>query len=145
MTGRGRGAWVLAIGFAAAAAAIAAAAPAPDDDGVPARLAEAAPAQLRAIGGAVDVLLRFVPEDGPASGHVRVLLTPETRPLGFFEARSAAQQAFLEALREPGLGDVLTRITVVVRLSPEPEGGGAQQSFLFLRKSDRDWTVLPGD
>lgn len=140
-----RAGWAVAIGMTAAAAAIAVAAPAPEGDVGPARLAEMAPAQLRAVGGAVDVMLRFLPEDGPTSGHVRVLLTPETRPLGFFEARSAAQQAFLEALREPGLGDVLKRITVVVRLVPEGEGEAPQQSFLFVRKGDRDWAVLPGD
>ena len=69
------------------------------------------------------------------------MLTPETRPLTMLEARSAAQQAFLKALKEPGLGDNLSRITVVVRLMPasHPDPGVTEQVIVFLHKGGQDW------
>ena len=62
--------------------------------------------------------------------------TPETRPLHSLEARTAAQQAFLEALKEPGLGDNLSRITVVVRLMPasHPDPDVTEQVIVYLHK-----------
>ena len=94
-----------------------------------------------------DVELRFIQEDGPASGHVRVVLTPETRPLTLWEARSAAEQGFLEALKEPGLGDDIKRITVVVRLMPKshPDPGVVERVFRFQHKGGQTWSVLAGD
>lgn len=94
-----------------------------------------------------EVELRFFQEDGPDSGHVRVVLTPERRSLTAFEARSAAQQAFLKTLKEPGLGEPLRRITVVVRLMPasHPESSGAEQVIMFQHKGGRDWSVLAGN
>jgi hypothetical protein len=91
--------------------------------------------------------MRFAQEDGPDSGHVRVVLTPETRPLTMLEARSAAQQGFLEALNEKGLGDNLKRVIVVVRLMPKshPDPAAAQQVFRFVHKGRRDWSVLVGE
>ena len=91
-----------------------------------------------------DVSLRFVQEDGPESGYVRVELTPLTMPLTLMQARSAAQQAFLAALGEPGLGDNLKRIKVVVRLMPAEElsAEGFQRTFVYLHKGGRDWSVL---
>jgi len=109
------------------------------------QLAEAAAGPARILDGAADMVLRFVQEDGPSSGHVRVELTPETRGLTIFEARSAAQQGFLEALNEPGLGERLSRIKVVVRLMPASHPAGPEQTFLFLRKSGNDWTILAGE
>ena len=110
------------------------------------QLAEAVPAPARMGGAAADIVLRFVQEDGPSSGHVRVELTPETRGLTVLEARSAAQRGFVEALNEPGLGEDLSRIRVVVRLMPvsHPERG-PEQVFLFERKGGNDWTILAGD
>ena len=102
----------------------------------------AAPARIPH--GTANVELRFVQEDGPASGHVRVVLTPET-PLSIFEARSAAQQAFLAALNEPGLGDNLRRTTVVVRLMPESDPAISEQVIRFVHKGGSDWTILPGE
>lgn len=100
----------------------------------------------RNLDNSADVQLRFVQEDGPASGHVRVELTPETRALTAFEARAAAQQGFLEALKEPGLGDDLRRITVVVRLLPGGEVAGAAEHVVhFVHKGGSDWSVLAGD
>jgi hypothetical protein len=111
------------------------------------QFAEAVPGPARTLGGTADVQLRFVQEDGPASGHVRVEVTPETRGLNIIEARSAAQQAFLEALNEPGLGDDLSRIKVVVRLMPasHSDPGAAELTLLFLHKGGSDWTILSGE
>ena len=102
----------------------------------------AAPTEI--IGGTADLRMRFIQEDGPDSGHIRVVLTPETRALTLWEARSAAQQAFLETLSEPALGGNLSEITVVVRLMPESyvDPGGAEQIFRFLFKGGKDWTIL---
>ncbi|MGQ7791624.1 hypothetical protein ACUN0C_04360 [Faunimonas sp. B44] len=90
----------------------------------------------------VNVELRYVQEGLEA---VRVLLTPEERALSFFEARSAAEQAFLEAVGDRSLGDSLKRITVVVRLAPRHAAAGDEQKYLFLHKGGKQWTILPGD
>lgn len=103
--------------------------------------------EARATGQAADFMLRYIQEDGPESGHIRVVLTPETRPVTVMEARMAAEQAFLSALSEPGLGDDLKRITVVVRLLPasHPDPGAAEQVIVYLHKSGNDWSVLAGE
>jgi hypothetical protein len=103
------------------------------------------PAAAEIVGGTADLEMRFIQEDGPDSGHIRVVLTPETQALTAWEARSAAQQAFLEALGEPALGGSLSRITVVVRLMPHTQldPGSAEQVFRFLFKGGKDWTILP--
>ena|SRR5688500_11041036 len=111
------------------------------------RLAEAV-VDHPSIGASVaDFEMRFIQEDGPQSGHVRVVLTPEARPVTALEARSAAHEAFLEALADPSLGDALRRLVVVVRLMPatHPDPGGTEQKFLFLRKLGSTWSVLPGE
>ena len=103
-------------------------------------------AEVRALGKAADFVLRYIQEDGPKSGHVRVVLTPETRAVTVIEARMAAEQAFLEALTEPGLGDELKRITVVVRLMPASHPDpSAEQVIVYLHKGGRDWSVLAGE
>jgi hypothetical protein len=63
------------------------------------------------------------------------------------EARAAAEQAFLSALEEPGLGDELKRVTVVVRLLPasHPDPATAEQVIVYLHKSGNDWSVLAGE
>jgi hypothetical protein len=101
-------------------------------------------AQARAMGAVADLTLRFVQEDGPESGHVRVVLTPEARSLTVIEARMAAEQAFLQTLKEPGLGDNLKRIEVVVRLMPAQQlsAQGFEHTFVYLHKGGRDWAVL---
>ena len=138
--------WVLAAGLAAAGAGAPQQATAVAG-AEPARMAEAPPEAAQRLGNAADVMLHFIQEDGPASGHVRVLLVPETRPLTLPEARSAAQQAFLETLGQPGLGDNLSRITVVVRLMPasHPDPAATEQVVVFLHKGGRDWSVLAGE
>jgi hypothetical protein len=103
-------------------------------------------AQARAMGAVADLTLRYIQEDGPESGHVRVVLTPEVRSLSIIEARMAAEQAFLEALKEPGIGDNLQRITVVVRMMPasHPDPDGAEQVVIYQHKGGKDWSVLSG-
>ncbi len=102
----------------------------------------AAASQSRMLVSTVNVELRYVQEGLEA---VRVLLTPEERALSFFEARSAAEQAFLEAVGDRSLGDALKRITVVVRLAPRNAVAGDEQKYLFLHKGGKQWTILPGD
>lgn len=111
-------------------------------------LAEAVPAAAPPLPDqAADLQLHFVQEGGPESGHVRVVLTPEARPLTALEARSVAEEGFLDALDEPGLGDYLTRITVVVRLMPAtlPDAETREAVFLFVRKGGSEWSVTAGD
>lgn len=117
------------------------------DAAAPRRLAEAVPIVTSMLGASTDLEMKFIQEDGPASGLVRVLLTPETRPLTILEARSAAQDAFLDALDEPGLGDDLKRITVVVRLMPKAHmtADPREEVFLFIHKGGREWSVLAGE
>ena len=104
-------------------------------------------AEARATGRAADFMLHYIQEDGPESGHVRVVLTPELRPLTALEARSVAEQAFLRALDEPGLGEGLSRIVVVVRLMPasHPDPEGAERVFRFQHKGGREWGVFLGE
>jgi hypothetical protein len=104
-------------------------------------------ASARALGGAADLTLRFVQEDGPESGHVRVELTPETRPLTIIEARMAAEKGFFAALNEPGLGDNLSLVTVVVRLMPasHPDPDAAQQVIVYRYKGGHDWSITAGE
>jgi hypothetical protein len=110
-------------------------------------LAEAVVEPPSAGAGAADFEMRFIQEDGPESGHVRVVLTPEARPVTALEARSAAHEAFLETLADPSLSDALRRVVVVVRLMPptHPDPAGTEQKFLFLRKLGSTWSVLPGE
>jgi hypothetical protein len=117
------------------------------EDMMPPRVAEVEPAGARMLGDSADMMLRFVQEDGPESGHVRVVLTPETRSLTILEARMAAEQAFLAALKEPGLGDDLERVTVVVRLMPASHSDPAmnEQVVVYQHKSGNDWSVLSGN
>lgn len=138
---------LLAVGLTAAGALPAKTAAAATGEPEARQVAEAFAATSRALGDSADVMLRFIQEDGPESGHVRVVLTPETHPLTLIEARMAAEQAFLEALKEPGLGDNLKRITVVVRLMPatHPDPQAAEQVVVYLHKGGRDWSVLPGN
>jgi hypothetical protein len=110
------------------------------------QLAEVTKGLVGALGETAEVTLHYIQEDGPESGHVRVVLVPEARPLTQLEARVAAQQAFLATLKEPGLGDPLKRITVVVRLMPNRLAGAADdQVIVFLHKGGNDWSVVAGE
>ncbi|WP_034491424.1 hypothetical protein [Afifella pfennigii] len=94
------------------------------------------------IPGLTEVRLRFEPDGDPRAGRVKVLLRPESRPLTYFEARQAVRQAFLETLKEPGLPDDLKRIAVTVEMQPEGAPGGETQTYLFVRKDAKTWTIL---
>jgi len=87
--------WVLAAGFAASGLA-GGSAPAATGAGELPQVAEA-----RVEGQVADLTARYIQEDGPASGNVKVVLTPDTRTLSVIEARMAAEQAFLDALNSP--------------------------------------------
>ena len=132
----------LAVGLAAASAWVTGLA-----EGATGKVETPQIAEARAVGAAADFMLRYIQEDGPESGHVRVVLTPETRPLTVMEARMAAEKAFLEALEEPGLGGNLKRITVVVRLMPasHPDPGVTEQVIVYQHKSGHDWSVFAGE
>jgi hypothetical protein len=138
--------WVLAAGAAALGtlAQQPVAATTGDDE---TRLAEAASAATQLVGDAANLTLQYIQEDGPESGHVRIVLVPETMPLTLAGARAAAQEAFLGALTEPGLGDNLSRITVVVKLMPasHPDPVSAEQVIVYQHKGGRDWSVLAGE
>ena len=136
--------WVAFAALAAAGMAAPQLAAAPT--GEEARPVAEAVGEALAFGGSADMTMRFIQEDGPESGHVRVVLTPETRPLTLLEARSVAQRAFLETLKELGLGDSLKRITVVVRLMPtsHPDPAAAEQVVVYRHKGGRDWSVSVG-
>jgi hypothetical protein len=132
----------LAVGLAAAGALVTGLAEGATGEAETPQIAEA-----RATGAAADFMLRYIQEDGPESGHVRVVLTPEARPLTVMEARMAAEKAFLDALEEPGLGEHLKRITVVVRLMPasHPDPDAAEQVIVYQHKSGNDWSVFAGE
>jgi hypothetical protein len=115
------------------------------DWNLPTKVAAAPEATARPLHGAADVVLRFVQEGEPEEGLVRVELTPADRPLTGMEARAAAQQAFLEALNEPGLGDNLSRIAVEVRLVRGSEDPGLRRSFLYLSRGGGNWSVMSAD
>ena len=70
------------------------------------------------VGYSTNVRMQFFQEDGARAGHVKVVLTPDDRPLSMDEARSAARQAFLETLNDPVFTDGLKIVTVVVHRFP---------------------------
>ncbi len=85
--------------------------------------------------------MRFSPVDDGLSGHIRVTLTPQNRSLTAQEARQAAEDAFLEALNEPGLGAVLTRIQVVVYLEPRPGPQADHKAFVYSTSNGVSWRL----
>jgi hypothetical protein len=104
-------------------------------------VAEAAQPPVRPILGANNVMMTFEEDGDLFDGHIRVVLSPETRPLTLMQARSAAQEAFLEALNEPGLADVINRITIIVELVPEAMEGDLKQVFLYESKDGKTWSL----
>jgi hypothetical protein len=97
----------------------------------------------RLLDGATDVRLRFVPEGGPSS--VRVELAPDARSLTLLEARAVAQQGFLAALNEPGLGGGLKSVVVTVDLVPGNRDPALKRSFLYFATGRTTWSVLSAD
>ena len=104
-------------------------------------IAEVSQPPSRPIVGANSVLMTFEEDGDLFDGHIRIVLSPETRPLTLMQARSAAQEAFLEALNEPGLADVISRITIVVELVPEARDSDLRQVFLYESKDGKTWSL----
>ncbi len=104
-------------------------------------VAEVVQTPLRAIPGANHVVMTFEEDGDLFDGHIRFVLRPETRPLSLMEARSAAQQAFVEALNEPAFIDVISRITIVVELVPEASENDLKQVFLYESKDGKTWSL----
>jgi hypothetical protein len=99
----------------------------------------------RPMPGANNVMMRFEEDGDLFDGHIRVVLSPETRPLTLMQARSAAQEAFLETLNEPALADVIDRITIIVELVPEAYESDLKQVFLYESKDGKNWSLTAAD
>jgi hypothetical protein len=156
-----RAEWRFLAGLSVAAVLAVHAAAAPVDWPPETRLAAMPEPAARPLHGETSLVLRFIQEEGPDSGHVRVELAPADRSLNPMEARQAAQQGFLEALNEPAL-EGLSRIVVEVRLVPDRErhmpdrsgldsGGGPvtgaedlalKRIYLFLARGGGIWSVM---
>ncbi len=95
----------------------------------------------RPVPDANNVMMTFEADGKFADGHVRVVLRPDARPLTLMQARSAAQEAFLETLNEPGFADVVTRITIVVELVPDASESDLRQVFLYESKDGKTWSL----
>ena len=104
-------------------------------------VAEVSQPLTKSIPGANHVVMTFEEDGDLFDGHIRFVLRPEARPLTLMEARSAAQQAFLEALNEPAFIDVISRITIVVELIPEAREGDLKQVFLYESKDGKNWSL----
>ena len=104
-------------------------------------VADVAQPPARFIPGANHVVMTFEEDGDLFDGHIRFVLRPETRPLTLMEARSAAQQAFLEALNEPAFIDVINRITIVVELVPEASEDDLKQVFFYESKDGKTWSL----
>jgi len=104
-------------------------------------IAEVAQPPARTILGANNVMMTFEEDGDLFDGHIRVVLSPEARPLTLMQARSAAQQAFLETLNEPALVDVINRITIVVELVPDASENDFKQVFLYESKDGKTWSL----
>jgi hypothetical protein len=131
-------------GLAVAALLIVQAVAAPVEGVSESRLAAMPEVTGRVLAGAASLHLRFVQEEGPDSGHVRVELTPTDRALNAMEARTAAQQAFLEALDEPAL-DGVSRIVVAVDLVADTDDPALKRTYLFLAQGGGSWSVMMAD
>ena len=93
------------------------------------------------VPAANNVMMTFEADGELTGSHVRVVLRPDTHPLTLMQARLAAQKAFLETLNEPALGDVVTRITIVVELVPDAGKGDPSKVFLYETKNGKTWSL----
>ena len=93
------------------------------------------------VGYSTNVRMRFFQEDGPLAGHVKVVLTPDDRPLTMDEARSAARQAFLETLNDPVFMDGLKIVTVVVHRFPGQDEPVLDFQVRFRAQGESKWSV----
>ncbi len=104
-------------------------------------VAEVSQPPARPILGANNVMMRFEEDGDLFDGRIRVVLSPETRPLTLMQARSVAQKAFLETLNEPALIDVINAITIVVELVPDARENDLRQVFLYETKDGKNWSL----
>lgn len=93
------------------------------------------------VGYSTNVRMQFFQEDGPLAGHVKVVLTPDDRPLSVDEARSAARQAFLETLNDPVFMDGLKIVTVVVHRFPGQDEPVLDFQVQFRAQGESSWSV----
>lgn len=93
------------------------------------------------VGYSTNVQMQFFQEDGPLAGHVKVVLSPDDRPLSMDEARSAARQAFLETLNDPVFMDGLKIVTVVVHRFPGEDEPVLDLHVRFRAEGDHNWSV----
>ncbi len=104
-------------------------------------VAEVSQPSGRPILGANNVMMRFEEDGDLFDGHIRVILSPEARPLTLMQARSVAQKAFLETLNEPALIDVINAITIVVELVPNASENDPSQVFLYKTRDGKNWSL----
>jgi hypothetical protein len=104
-------------------------------------VADVAQPAVGAIFDANNVLMTFEEDGDLFDGHIRVVLSPENSPLTVMQARSAAQDAFLETLNEPALVDVIDRITIVVELVPDARESDLKQVFVYESKDGKTWSL----
>ncbi len=104
-------------------------------------VAEVAQSPDKPVTGVNNVMMTFEADGDFADGHIRVVLRPDTHPLTLMQARSAAQEAFLETLNEPGFSDVINRITIVVELVPGASESDLSQVFLYESKDGKTWSL----
>ena len=120
--------------------------------GIPAALAAIQSLSDEAVAGVVQspdkpapgvnsVMMTLEPDGDFADGHIRIVLRPDTRPLTLIQARSAAQEAFLETLNEPALADVVSRITIIVELVPDASESDVKQVFQYETKDGKTWSL----
>ena len=103
--------------------------------------AEVALPPAKSLEDANTVLMTLERDGDGFEGHVRVVLSPEVRPLTPMEARIAAQEAFLETLNEPALADVVNRITIVVELIPDAGENDPNEVFFYELKDGDTWAL----
>lgn len=95
----------------------------------------------RGVSDPTNVRMQFIQEDGPRAGHVKVVLTPDDRPLTMDEARSAARQAFLETLNDPVFMDDLKIVTVIVHRFPDTVDASIDFSIRFEARGGGQWSI----
>ena len=93
------------------------------------------------VAQSTNVRMQFFQEDGPRAGHVKIILTPDDRPLSMDEARSAARQAFLETLNDPFFMDGLKIVTVVVHRFPGQDEPVLDLHVQFRSQGDSSWSI----
>lgn len=97
---------------------------------------------IDSIENVVRFQMEFEPVGDPVAGAVRVILTPERPQPNVLEIRKAAEDAFLQTLNEPGLGDSLVSVEVVVKPHPDRAILAVDQRFRFATSDGRIWRIV---